>query len=283
MNDRNYKPWWAGLFIIVAIVGAVVFWQTRPGSPVNIPGLPGHEETKEEWFDIEKKDEPKEEVKEVKKPKPDPYAKKPWARPKPATLVKVIFPTQARRYPNDKARVLLKLGTVSPVSWGASQYQVVEKKKGWYRVRLAIRPNNTTGWVKEDHVEHMTTPYRIYINRSNRNLEIWNMGKRVKTWKAVVGTKAAPTPAGDFAVSEHVRQRNPNAFKGNYITLLTAHSNVLFDFDGGPGRTAIHGRGGASLGDPLGTASSHGCVRMDNKSMDWIVEHIVPGTPVYIR
>jgi lipoprotein-anchoring transpeptidase ErfK/SrfK len=39
---------------------------------------------------------------------------------------------------------------------------------------------------------------------------------------------------------------------------------VLDDYGGGPGRVAIHGRAGASLLDPLGTARSHGCIRIDN-------------------
>ena len=45
---------------------------------------------------------------------------------------------------------------------------------------------------------------------------------------------------------------------------LTAFSDVLDNYGGGPGRVAIHGRGGASLADPLGTARSHGCVRVAN-------------------
>ncbi len=45
---------------------------------------------------------------------------------------------------------------------------------------------------------------------------------------------------------------------------LTARSSTLENYAGGPGVTALHGRAGASLLDPLGTARSHGCVRMDN-------------------
>ncbi|MDQ2701109.1 MAG: L,D-transpeptidase, partial [Actinomycetota bacterium] len=36
-------------------------------------------------------------------------------------------------------------------------------------------------------------------------------------------------------------------------------------YDGGPGLVAFHGRSGASLLDPLGSARSHGCVRMNNR------------------
>jgi lipoprotein-anchoring transpeptidase ErfK/SrfK len=58
---------------------------------------------------------------------------------------------------------------------------------------------------------------------------------------------------------------------------------VLESYGGGPGRVAIHGRGGASLRDPLGSARSHGCVRIPNRAVAWLAERAAPGTPVDIR
>jgi lipoprotein-anchoring transpeptidase ErfK/SrfK len=76
------------------------------------------------------------------------------------------------------------------------------------------------------------------------------------------------------------------AFLGSWVLALTAHSRVLAHFDGGDGRVALHGRGAASLADPLGTAASHGCVRLSNAAIDWLVRRIgltaLPGTPVVI-
>jgi lipoprotein-anchoring transpeptidase ErfK/SrfK len=37
-----------------------------------------------------------------------------------------------------------------------------------------------------------------------------------------------------------------------------------------------------SLSDPLGSASSHGCVRLANRAIAWIAERVPPGTPVLI-
>jgi len=45
---------------------------------------------------------------------------------------------------------------------------------------------------------------------------------------------------------------------------------------------AIHGRDGASLSDPLGSARSHGCTRIDDGSIDWMAANIPQGTPVQI-
>jgi lipoprotein-anchoring transpeptidase ErfK/SrfK len=67
---------------------------------------------------------------------------------------------------------------------------------------------------------------------------------------------------------------------------LTAHGNVLQQFEGGDGMVGIHGRGGTSLRDPLGSALSHGCIRLDNASIDWLVQTVgesrLPGTPVEV-
>ena len=64
---------------------------------------------------------------------------------------------------------------------------------------------------------------------------------------------------------------------------LTARSSTLENYAGGPGVTALHGRAGASLLDPLGTARSHGCVRIENRVITWLARVAAPGTPVSIR
>jgi lipoprotein-anchoring transpeptidase ErfK/SrfK len=105
----------------------------------------------------------------------------------------------------------------------------------------------------------------------------------VRRFRAVVGKPSTPTPLGLFAVYERARQPDPDAFLGPWALHLTAHSNVLEDYGGGPGRVALHGRSGASLRDPLGTAASHGCVRVRNGDIRWLAKVAAPGTPVLIE
>ena len=62
-------------------------------------------------------------------------------------------------------------------------------------------------------------------------------------------------------------QPDPDGFLGPWALHLTAFSPTLIDFGGGPGTVAIHGRAGASLRDPLGTARSHGCIRIPNEAI----------------
>lgn len=79
----------------------------------------------------------------------------------------------------------------------------------------------------------------------------------------------------------------PADFFGAWVIGLTAHSDVLAHFDGGDGRVGMHGRGGASLRDPLGTARSHGCIRLANADISTLVRLVgaaqLPGVPVRVR
>ena len=101
----------------------------------------------------------------------------------------------------------------------------------------------------------------------------------------VVGKPSTPTPPGLFSIIG-AWPSSPNAFLGTWILPLTAHSDALQQFDGGDGTVGIHGRGGASLLDPLGSAASHGCIRVANASIDWLVRSIgvgaLPGIPVQV-
>jgi len=152
----------------------------------------------------------------------------------------------------------------------------------WLKVRLPIRPNGSTGWILRDRVELARSRAFILIDRSRRTLTVYRKGRKVRRWRVVVGAPGTPTPVGLFALYARVRQRDPNGFIGPWAIPLTAHSNQLKRYDGGPGLVALHGRGGASLLDPLGTAASHGCVRMNNGRVRFLIR-LSMGTAVRIR
>jgi len=155
----------------------------------------------------------------------------------------------------------------------------------WVEVRLPWRPNGSIGWINADRVVLERTPWRIVVSTARRTLTLFRAGKAVRTVSVVVGKPATPTPDGLFAVWWAVPW-HPDDFLGSWVLDLTAHSNALQQFDGGDGTVAIHGRGGASLQDPLSTANSHGCIRLSNDTIDWLVHTIgpsrLPGTPVQI-
>jgi hypothetical protein len=155
----------------------------------------------------------------------------------------------------------------------------------WLRLRLPWRPNDAAGWVNADNVVVAKTPWRIQVSTGRRTLTLFRAGASVRTVSVVVGKPSTPTPLGLFAIVWAIPW-HPNDFLGSWVLELTGHSDVLQQFDGGDGTVGIHGRGGASLLDPLGSARSHGCIRLANDAIDWLVATVgverLPGTPVQI-
>lgn len=151
----------------------------------------------------------------------------------------------------------------------------------WLKVMLPIRPNGSSGWILADHAQISTTSARIEISLRARKLRLRVAGKIVMTTRTVVGKRSTPTPRGQFAIYE--RADSPRGSNiGPFALHLTAFSDVLHSYDGGPGRIAIHGRSGSLLADPLGSAASHGCVRMSNSTLWRLAKFATPGTPVSI-
>jgi hypothetical protein len=153
----------------------------------------------------------------------------------------------------------------------------------WVKLRLPSRPNNSHAWVPADRVRLIRNPWRVRISLDRHLVTVFRAGRRVMSFRAVVGAPDTPTPKGLFAIYERVRQPDASGFLGPFALHLTAHSNVLDNYGGGPGRVAIHGRAGASLLDPLGTSRSHGCVRIGSGRVVWLAQTLPPGTPVRIQ
>jgi hypothetical protein len=153
-------------------------------------------------------------------------------------------------------------------------------------VQLPQRPNGRVGWIDARFVRVSWSPWRIEVNRSSDRAQLLHDGHPVRTFSVDVGTRATPTPAGLFAVLYAVPS-DPGASFGAWILGLSAESNALFSFDGGPGRIGLHGRDRASDAKPLGVLGSHGCVRFTNEAIRWIVAQVgapnLPGVAVEIR
>ena len=158
-------------------------------------------------------------------------------------------------------------------------------RRCWLQVRLPSRPNAAKGWLDARRVQLAPTAWRIEVALRARTVTLLRAGERVARYRAVVGAPATPTPRGLFALMD-AHPNDPGDFLGRWVLTLTAHSDVLQRYDGGDGRAALHGRGGESLRDPLGSAASHGCVRLSNAAIASIVRRIgvaaISGTPVRI-
>jgi lipoprotein-anchoring transpeptidase ErfK/SrfK len=150
---------------------------------------------------------------------------------------------------------------------------------GWVRVSLPGRPNGHDGWIRSAATQRASTAWRLAVDLSSRTLTVYRLGHIVRTFRAVVGKPSTPTPTGSFFVEEPVRLA-AGAAGGPFALALSARSDVLQEFDGGPGQIAVHGRD--NIGGTLGTAASHGCVRLADSAVSWLVGRVGAGTPVTI-
>ena len=150
----------------------------------------------------------------------------------------------------------------------------------WLQVRLPGRPNNSTGWIRKARTTRSRTAWHVVVDLSERRVLVYRAGRLVRSFTGVIGTAATPTPKGKYFVEETVLLTSSHV-GGPYALALSARSYVLQEFAGGPGQIAVHGVW--NVGGRMGTAASHGCVRLDTGSISWIGERIGPGVPVTIR
>ena len=149
----------------------------------------------------------------------------------------------------------------------------------WLQVLLPGRPNSHTGWIEASAVSQTVTEWRIVIDLAARRVSVYYDGALTRTFSAVVGKPSTPTPTGNFFVEETV-PLSAAASGAPFALALSARSNALAEFEGGPGQIALHGI--ANIGGTPGTAVSHGCVRLETADITWLGEHISPGVPVTI-
>jgi lipoprotein-anchoring transpeptidase ErfK/SrfK len=213
-------------------------------------------------------------------PSSDPYR----LTPEVAHVARIVAPTWALAQPGG-GRTVMKVSPLAEWGGGQVQYLVLRSTlvdgRRWFEVRLPERPNSAAGWVSADVTRVSTTPWRIEVSTSAAQVTVERAGRPVISFAAVVGKPSTPTPRGLFAIDEPIRQPADSEL-GPWALFLTAHSRVLDDFGGGPGRIAIHGRAGPLLADPLGTPASHGCIRIANARVRWLARIAVDGTPVEV-
>jgi lipoprotein-anchoring transpeptidase ErfK/SrfK len=145
----------------------------------------------------------------------------------------------------------------------------------WYRLRLPMRPNGTTGWVSAQHLDLHHVATSILINIAERRMQVLRGSKVVYSTTVAVGAPGMETPTGHYYVQ--VRFHPDDPFLGVFAFETSAYSK-LTEWPGG-GVVGIHGTSAPQL---LGQAVSHGCVRMSNEAA-LVLKRLVPlGTPISI-
>jgi lipoprotein-anchoring transpeptidase ErfK/SrfK len=204
--------------------------------------------------------------------------------PASQSLVVLLHDHVARTAPNAHAdrvesvaarRPLTRARSVLPVLGRASS----RKKVSWLQVRLPGRPNSHKGWISTNRTRLTSTAWRIGVKLSTRRVTVYHGGRARRHFRAVVGKPSTPTPRGAFFVEEALALSSYEA--GAPFALATsARSNVFQEFEGGPGQIGIHGTNG--LTGALGTAASHGCIRLGTRAITWLARRIGAGVPLTI-
>jgi L,D-transpeptidase catalytic domain len=165
------------------------------------------------------------------------------------------------------------------VSGAPLKLLLVGRQPGWLRVELPVRPNGSTGWVRERDTWLAGVRYRLDVLRGEHELRLYSLNRLVRTYPVGIGKDETPTPGGLYYLIELLRPPDPGGPYGPYAFGLSGFSTVLHHFAGGNGVIGLHGTNDPSS---IGADVSHGCIRMHNADIKRLAKLLPLGTPVRI-
>jgi lipoprotein-anchoring transpeptidase ErfK/SrfK len=154
---------------------------------------------------------------------------------------------------------------------------VRQQQKDWLQVQINTRPNGATAWIKRRDVKLRFVLYHLVIQLGAKRLTVFRGDKAVWSTSVAPGKASSPTPLGSFYVDARAKPYSPNGPYGAYQISFTGFSNVYEHFGSGNGQVAMHGTNRPEL---IGTPASHGCVRLSNPDITYLLDLAPQGTPV---
>lgn len=149
----------------------------------------------------------------------------------------------------------------------------------WLKIRIPMRPNGKTGWVRDSAIGPLyTVRTRLVIDRRSQRATLYKRGKKIWGAPVGVGKPSTPTPSGNFWIREKFKTSDPGGSYGPAAIGTSAYS-VLSEWPGG-GVIGIHGTDRPSL---IPGAPSHGCIRVQNGSLRQLWKLLPIGTPLLIK
>jgi lipoprotein-anchoring transpeptidase ErfK/SrfK len=143
-----------------------------------------------------------------------------------------------------------------------------------------LKPDVLASEVAEEYPTYLT------LDRSTYTLRFWKNLKLARTYTVAVGQEGLETPEGLYAIQD--KQENPtwNVPESDWAGSLAGQSippgpsnplkaRWMGIYEG----AGIHGTEETSS---LGTAASHGCVRMSIPDVEELYDLVEVGTPIYI-
>ena len=124
----------------------------------------------------------------------------------------------------------------------------------------------------------------IVVRRESRRLQLWRGMRLVATFPVAVGTPSYPTPLGRYSVVSKLRNPTWNPPSSPWAARLgpvpPGPANPLGTRWIGTSAPGI-GIHGTPAPWTVGTAASHGCIRMYMSNVEWLFERVNIGTPVF--
>ena len=158
-------------------------------------------------------------------------------------------------------------------------FVVVGEQGGRLQVELPERPNGSTGWIERDAVRLSTHDFHITVDLAGFNIKVFQGDEVILDAPIGVAADNTPTPGGTYFTTSLLQPPDPGSVYGTYAYGLSAFSEVLESFSGGPGQLGIHGTNDDAS---IGTEVSHGCIRLHNADIEQLVPVLPLGVPVTI-
>ena len=188
----------------------------------------------------------------------------------------------------------IKLISLTPRIVGAKPGQELVRQTARTRIRAALLAHRRTvnlpvRWIRPEITAGKVGP-AVVIRRGSKRLTLFRGSsagkmKTVRSFPVAVGQPAWPTPLGSFQI--RTKTKNPWWYPPNQP--WAAGAQPIPPGPGNPlgtrwmglniGGVGIHGTYNSGS---IGTAASHGCIRMHIASAEWLFERVRIGTPVYI-
>ena len=201
---------------------------------------------------------------------------------KVAHWAQVLKRAVVHRQPKASSGAVTKLDTMT--TDGTHNIVLVLEQKDtsaaqtWYRVRLPILPNNSTGWVPENALGPLfQVNTHLYVDRAHFRITLKKNGKTI--FKSIVGVGRSiwPTPRGEFYIRDKLTSFH-DPFYGPIAFGTSARSATLTDWPGG-GFVGVHGTNQPEI---LPGRVSHGCIRMRNPAILELARLMPVGTPLTV-
>jgi lipoprotein-anchoring transpeptidase ErfK/SrfK len=209
----------------------------------------------------------------------------PSAMPAPAAHAAAWAPvlrrTNARAAPG--GAVVARLGRRTPEGT-TNLVEIVDRRRAadggmWAKVRLAVLPNGSEGWVPRSALGGITTVRtHLYVDLGAQTATLMRGDRMLMRAPVGIGRRGSATPTGRFYIRNKLTTYRSSTY-GPVAFGTSARSADLTDWPAG-GYIGIHG---TDRPDLLPGRVSHGCIRMANADIQRLARLMPVGTPVTVE